>query len=356
MRVRSIVAHASFVAVLATRIAAADAVPTEDAPAPQVPVAAPAPVADPAPLVLPAAPQPARLVATLLVHVPAGKQPTTSLLVDSGRTLLVANRGDNTLSVFATDGMTLTKTIPDVGYSAWGLADRGNGKVLVANWAGSSIAFVDVGTGKRTGEAPTGMKPSYLAVSPDGKRAYAAGNFSDDVTITDLTTRKVVRHVEVGRRPMGVALSADGRTLWVAVCESKKIAKIGLDGVQLDQIAAPLAATTNLALSADGRTLLAAGEGGKLLAIDVASGAVDAIPAGSDLSSVAITPEGRIALAADYASGSVGLVDLATREHYASVPVGVGPIDVRTDGRRFYTCNDKAGTVSVFRLDPPAAP
>jgi YVTN family beta-propeller protein len=336
--------------VVSTRLAAADALP-EDAgtQAPAAPVAAP--VTAPAPTAS------QRLVATLVQHVPAGKQPTTSLLTDGGKTLLVTNRGDNTVSVFKTDDLSLVKTIPEVGYSAWGLADRGNGKIVVANWAGPSLALVDVTAGKRTGELPAGMKPSYLALSHDGKRVYAAGNFSSDLTATDLATKKIVRQVEVGTRPMGVAESADGKTLYVAACGSKSIVKVDAASmVVLDRIDAPLAATTNLVLTPDGRTLLAAGEGGKLLAVDTGSNRVDAIPVGSDLSSVAVTPDGTLALAADYSGGTVSLVDLGAREKYATVAAGVGTIDVQTDGRRAYACNDKSGTISVFRLDPPASP
>src|SRR5437870_4975087 len=43
-----------------------------------------------------------RLTARLLQHVAAGKQPTTCAIADGGATLLVANRGDNSVSVFDT--------------------------------------------------------------------------------------------------------------------------------------------------------------------------------------------------------------------------------------------------------------
>jgi len=83
---------------------AAVSAPTPVAVAPRAPAAVAAPAQ--------------RLRATLIRHVAAGKQPTTAAIVDGGATLLVTNRGDNTVSVFDTATMELSRTITDVGYSS----------------------------------------------------------------------------------------------------------------------------------------------------------------------------------------------------------------------------------------------
>ena len=294
-----------------------------------------------------------RLKATLVQHVAAGKQPTTSLLVDDGATLVVSNRGDNTVSVFDATTLLPTKTITNVGYGAWGMAAKDDATLLVANWAGSTIALVDRKSGTRVGEVSVGMKPSYMVLSADKHRVYAAGNFSGDVTISDVTSKRILRTLEVGRRPMGVALSPDGRWLYVASCESRLIAKIDLKNeVVLERFAAPLASTTNLVLTADGSTLLAASEDNRLIVMDTTTGDKSYAKVGLEPAGVAITPDGSTALVANYGDDTVSLVDMRTMETYDRVAVGRGPIDVQTDGSRFYACNDKAGSVSVFRLDP----
>lgn len=296
---------------------------------------------------------PPLLKATLHSHSAAGKQPTTCAIVDDGRTLLVTNRGDNTVSVFATGDMTVTKTIGEVGYSAWGVIPRSGDQILVANWAGSSVALIDRSSGKRLWEVPVGMKPSYLALSPDGNRVYSAGNFSDDVTIGDVNAKKTLKTLPVGRRPMGVALSKDAATLWVAACDSKRISAVDLAaGAITATIDAPLAGTTNLQLTPDGTKLLAAGQDGALLVIDVATSEVKSVRVGVDTSSVAVTPGGRVALVADYTNATVSMVDLHEMKVYDRVAVGEGTLHVETDGKRFYTCNDKAGSVSAFVLEP----
>ena len=241
--------HVGSRSFLALALAALAAVASaQDQAAVSEPAAAPADVLSPAPfpaLAPVAADLPApHLRATLLHHAAAGKQPTSSAIVDGGRTLLVTNRGDNTVSVFDTATMDLTQTITDVGYSAWGILPKDNATFLVANWAGSCVAIIDRVSGKRLGEVPVGMKPSFLALSPDGNRVYAAGNFGGDISISDLKSRKLVRALDAGRRPMGVAASADGRWLYVASCESRLIQKVDLKHeVVLEKFSAPLAST-----------------------------------------------------------------------------------------------------------------
>ena len=102
----------------------------------------------PLPAVAPVAAMPAppmvgpRLHATLITHVAAGKQPTTCAIADDGKTLYVSNRGENSVSVFETDGLTVEKTFTEVGYSAWGIAVRSPTEILVANWAGCPIKYL----------------------------------------------------------------------------------------------------------------------------------------------------------------------------------------------------------------------
>jgi YVTN family beta-propeller protein len=321
----------------------------EIAPMPaQPPMTAGSPVAG----VTPVAGQPvARWSATFLMHAEAGKQPTSCALMDDGQTLVVSNRGDNSVSIFDTDRLVLKKTIGQVGYSAWGVQPTAAG-LLVANWNGSTVTLMDMVTGARKVEIPAGMKPSYMALSVDGKRVYTAGSFGGELVIADIATQHEVRRLDIGRHPMGLVASPDGRWLYVACCESKLIARVDLNHeVVLDRFGCDLASTTNLVLTPDGRTLVAAGEGGRILLVDAETGAVDKINVGADCSSVALTPDGRTALVTDYGNDTVVLVDLVQREAYDRVTTGDGPLHVVTDGRRFYTCNDKAGTVTAFRLD-----
>ena len=298
----------------------------------------------------------AHLRATLIQHAATGKQPTTSAIIDDGATLVVTNRGDSSVSVFDAATLAPGTTITQVGYGAWGVIAKDANTLLVANWGGSTVALIDRKSGSRVGEIPVGMKPSYLALSPDKRLVFATGNFSGDVAISEVKSKRLMRTLEVGRRPMGLAASPDGRWLYVASCESRLIAKVDLKHeVVLERFGAPLASTTNVVLSADGGTLLAASDDGRLIVMDTATGDKSYAKVGRDAACVALTPDGTTAFVANYGEDTVSIVDMRSLETYDHIAVGHGPIDVQTDGKRLFVCNDKAGSVSAFRLDPIGA-
>src|SRR5690242_7132881 len=72
----------------------------EIAPLPAPPAAAPDTVATITPPAAQPATSVARWSATLVMHAESGKQPTSCALMDDGKTLVVSNRGDNSVSVF----------------------------------------------------------------------------------------------------------------------------------------------------------------------------------------------------------------------------------------------------------------
>ena len=82
------------------------------------------------------------------------------------------------MSVFNTRTMERERTYPvtAVGHGAWGLALTADGtEAIVANWVGNSLTVFNRETGKVTRTMTVGIKPSYIAVTDDGTRAFAAG-------------------------------------------------------------------------------------------------------------------------------------------------------------------------------------
>src|SRR6185369_4858088 len=66
-------------------------------------------VADaPVAAITPPAVQPvARWAATFIMHAESGKQPTSCALMDDGHTLVVSNRGDNSVTIFDSERLEL---------------------------------------------------------------------------------------------------------------------------------------------------------------------------------------------------------------------------------------------------------
>jgi YVTN family beta-propeller protein len=53
---------------------------------------------------------------------------------------------------------------------------------------------------------PTGQRVWGLAVTPDGKKVYAANSLSNDVSVIDTATNRVVKNIEAGDGPWGIAI------------------------------------------------------------------------------------------------------------------------------------------------------
>jgi YVTN family beta-propeller protein len=278
-------------------------------------------------------------VAELVGHRVAGRQPTTVTLLDAGRRVAVTNRGDESVWIYDAATLEVVARHSLVGrHGAWAVAEPQEGLLLVSNWKGESLSVLDAATGEVTGSIPVGIKPSYVALSPDGARAYVAGHLSGDVSLVDVAGRTPVRILEVGQRPMGVAASTDGRWLYVASCRSRKVSKVDLKyEVVLSSFGAPLAETSNLVVTPDGAMLLAAGDDDRLLLIDAETGRTDKVKVGRGPAAVALSPDGRWAFVACYDAAAV----------------------VATDGRRLYSVSDQAAALSVFQLgevEPAAIP
>jgi YVTN family beta-propeller protein len=90
--------------------------------------------------------------------------------------------------------------------------------------ASGTVSVVDLREGKETAQIATGLHPSDLELSADGRWLYVANANSDSVTVVDATTRAVAAEVSVrpdhalpfGSAPNALSLSPDGRRLYVA--------------------------------------------------------------------------------------------------------------------------------------------
>jgi YVTN family beta-propeller protein len=87
-----------------------------------------------------------------------------------------------------------------------------------------TVSVVDLKEGKEKAEITTGLHPSGMAMSADGRTLYVANANSDTVSVIDTKALKVMQTIEVrpipslpfGSAPNALALSEDGRDLYVA--------------------------------------------------------------------------------------------------------------------------------------------
>ncbi|MFD7325899.1 YncE family protein [Streptomyces sp. NPDC059875] len=171
------------------------------------------------------------------------------------------------------------------------------------------------------GAAPTGSAPA--APTPDGTLLVADFG-SDTVTFID-PERGALGSVEVGTAPYGLAVGADGRA-WVATAEGVAV----VDTRTRERLARiPYETDTGPVTTGEYR-------GGGM--------------------GIALAPDGRwvyVGVNVPGGNGTLEVIDTASREVTATVPVGRRPfdVDVSRDGAEVYTTNHDSFDVTVVPAD-----
>ena len=210
--------------------------------------------------------------------------------------------------------------------------------LLIGNKGEDTLSLVALDTGAELARLPTGKMPHEIAISPDGKQAAVVAYGATTIDVFDVAEHKKLRDISIGGKPEGLALAKGGRELWVGdlaaprvsvwdVATGEKIVELPVDPVAIRVLASPdgrLIATSNigagtislfdaetraplktikvsgeqkkgqvtLLFSADSKRLYAAETGHDMIAeIDVASGEVlRRIAAGKNGDGLAIAP------------------------------------------------------------------
>jgi YVTN family beta-propeller protein len=285
-------------------------------------------------------------------------------------------------------------------------AQRQTGRLLVLNKDDAAMAAVDVASGKVLWRVPVGDAPHELAVSTDGKYAFASNYGTGPapghtISMIDLAARKELRRIDVSplARPHGLAFA--GGKLYFTAEANKAIARYdpaadkidwrfetGQNGTHMILISRDLEKifTSNIGsdsisiIESDGagvwhQTIVAVGKGpealelspdgkqvwtahsrdGGVSAIDVATKKVadtfDAKTARSNR--LKLTPDGRFVLISDDVdAGMLVVLDRATHAQVKRIPLGKMPegIVVSPDGTRVFVAVNGDNAVAV--IDP----
>lgn len=79
------------------------------------------------------------------------------------------------------------------------------------------FTIIDATTFRVVASVTVGDGPRYVAVTPDGRKAYVSNQWSDDVSVIDLETMKVTATIEIGPEPRVIAITPDGSKAYVAL-------------------------------------------------------------------------------------------------------------------------------------------
>jgi len=164
---------------------------------------------------------PPRLAGTIT----GGKQPSGLSISPSGKMALVANRGDNSISVLAIDGtdVKITDSIAMPDSVAHVMFTPDGKRALAVRFPAHKVSVLDVAGDKVTYskvDLPTGQWPYNVVVTPDSKLALTSDNGGagssdgsvDTSSVIDLEAAppRIIDRVVVGDGPEGLAISPNG--------------------------------------------------------------------------------------------------------------------------------------------------
>ncbi len=157
--------------------------------------------------------------------VAVGSWPVAVHAVPSRNMVLVASRGDDTLTVVDATAMRATRSIFIGDEVANVVATKDGLFALAVAPNNREVVIVDLSTFTVAARVKVGVDPTHLALNAQGTKAYVAGRRTGissevtgaDVSEIDLTTRLVTRTIaDVGTTLGGLTVSPDGKTLYVA--------------------------------------------------------------------------------------------------------------------------------------------
>jgi len=243
---------------------------------------------------------------------------------------------------------------------------------------GGSFTRSDLSPGDHTitltatdSDGNTGTASVSIAVesAPSGSGlAYVLNGRSADVSVIDVASNTVVNTIDVGVRPTRIALSPDGATAYIldgnrpGVFDDDELAVVDVaTGTVEATVAVP--AFSDVAVTPDGEEALVSGVDPDtsvevVWVIDLSSNvATDMIPVGNVAGEIAIAPNGALAYVVNRTEHTVSVIDIGARAVSTTIALG-GPSDIinpigvtfNPDGNTAYvtfTNPDEVGVIDV---------
>lgn len=285
----------------------------------------------------------------------------------SGR-LLVANKGDHTLSVIdPVSGKTLA-SVAEGGVTGHEVAASldgtrayvpiyGSGGVGGPGTDGSILRVIDIARGEIVGTVDfgKGVRPHCVKVGPKTGRLYVTTELLEAITVIDPVSLKIIGAIPTGRPESHMlALSSDERRGYVVNVGSGSISMLDLESRKLLGVVPVSPDCQRIALSTDDRWVFTADQTKPRIAVvDTEKQTVAdwiALPA---VGFAATTmPDGKTLIVVLSHTNQLAIVDLATRKvaHTLDLPRAPQEAVVRPDGGAVYVSCDS--TRQVAEIDP----
>jgi YVTN family beta-propeller protein len=216
-----------------------------------------------------------------------------------------------------------------------------------------------------------GMEPKWVAVAPDGRRAYVTmtdppggGPAKGAVAVIDTWTNTLTATIAVGILPRGLVVAPDGRHAYVSSLQPGGGVVSVIDTatnavVDSITVSAPTKLPLGVAITPDGRQLYVVAESGDVIGngevkvIDVTTKAIIATVAMSPCeSAVTITPDGRFVYVLDSFGFGPAVIDTTTHDLTFPLRTGIacGRMAITPNGLLAYLVSDGSDSGEVYDL------
>lgn len=224
--------------------------------------------------------------------------------------------------------------------------------LLVGNKGEDTLSVIALGSGAELARLPTGKMPHEIAISPDGRQAAVVAYGGTSIDVFDVANRTKLKTIDISpnQRPHGLIWLSDG---WlVATAEgSESVAVVAPDGT-VTSISTGQKGTHMVVVAPDNRTAYTANiASGTVSVLDLKEGKkLRDLTIGGRPEGLSLTKGGRELWVGDLSAPRVSIWDTAKSEKIGEQPVDPVAIRVLTspDGKWVATSNIAAGTISLF--------
>jgi YVTN family beta-propeller protein len=286
----------------------------------------------------------------------------------AGGTLLVVNKGDQTLSIVNPESGRQLAAVPVGGVTGHEVAASpysefafvpiyGNSGVGQPGTDGSTIAVIDLKSRRKVGDIDlkSPSRPHCAIFGPKDGRLYVTTELTDSIKVIDPITRAVIDSIPTGASQSHMlVVSSDGERGYTSNVGDGTVSTIDLKNKKVLAVIPVGNVVQRIAISVDDRWVFTADQTKPELAvIDTHSNSVKTrVPLPALGYGITPTHDGRRLLIAHPSSDSVSILDLQTMkvERIIRVPAEPQEIVVRPDDQVAYVSCDESKRVVAIGL------
>nr|WP_281376337.1 serine/threonine-protein kinase [Actinomycetospora corticicola] len=181
--------------------------------------------------------------------------------------------------------------------------------LYVPNMNASTVSVLDPEKKAPVAQIPVPASPHWVALTPDGKRAYVTNHVPGQITVIDTTTNSVTGTIPIGSglAPHSIAVSPDGSLAEEVNYDGNSVTFIDTRTNTVEGTTPLPDGPQSIAFAPDGQHSYVVSEDAKAVSIvdNRTHQVTQTIPAGDDASMIAVTPDGTKAVVANKGANDV---------------------------------------------------